>query len=200
MDKLKTIVKVLDEKLAEDIVVIDMSIDSPICDYFVIASASNERLLLALKDHIEDACDKERYYVKNIEGRKNCKWILMDYGDIVVHLFDPEERKNYGIERDSGHFRPTRFVQIRRTIVARRHRRVVVGRQTHECRKQLQSERTDRNIHLHRGRGHPARRGFHQNLRTYAGTASHQPQGGSGKTQSIFRRSIARIRPRSDAA
>ena len=71
MDKLKTIVKVLDEKLAEDIVVIDMSIDSPICDYFVIASASNERLLLALKDHIEDACDKERYYVKNIEGRKN---------------------------------------------------------------------------------------------------------------------------------
>ena len=57
MDKLKTIVKVLDEKLAEDIVVIDMSIDSPICDYFVIASASNERLLLALKDHIEDACD-----------------------------------------------------------------------------------------------------------------------------------------------
>jgi len=66
---------------------------------FVIASASNERLLLALKDHIEDACDKERYYVKNIEGRKNCKWILMDYGDIVVHLFDPEERKNYGIEK-----------------------------------------------------------------------------------------------------
>ena len=52
-------------------------------------------------------------------------------------------RKNYGIERDSGHFRPTRFVQIRRTIVARRHRRVVVGRQTHECRKQLQSERTE---------------------------------------------------------
>ena len=67
MDKLKTIVKVLDEKLAEDIVVIDMSIDSPICDYFVIASASNERLLLALKDHIEDACDKEGYYVKDYD-------------------------------------------------------------------------------------------------------------------------------------
>ena len=50
MNKLKTIVKVLDEKLAEDIVVIDMSIDCPICDYFVIATANNERLLLALKD------------------------------------------------------------------------------------------------------------------------------------------------------
>ena len=99
MNKLKTIVKVLDEKLANDITVIDMSIDSPICDYFVIASASNERLLLALKDHIEEACDKEGYFVKNIEGRKNSKWILMDYGDISVHLFDTEERKNYGIEK-----------------------------------------------------------------------------------------------------
>ena len=55
MDKLKSIVKVLDEILAVDIVVIDMSIDSPICDNFVIASASNERLLLALKDLIKDA-------------------------------------------------------------------------------------------------------------------------------------------------
>ena len=99
MNKLKTIVKVLDEKLANDITVIDMSIVSPICDYFVITSASNERLLLALKDHIEEACDKEGYFVKNIEGRKNSKWILMDYGDIIVHLFDPEERKNYGIEK-----------------------------------------------------------------------------------------------------
>ena len=99
MNKLKTIVKVLDEKLANDITVIDMSIDSPICDYFVIASASNERLLLALKDHIEEACDKEGYFVKNIEGRKNSKWILMDYGDIIVHLFDKKKKKNYGIEK-----------------------------------------------------------------------------------------------------
>ena len=80
------------------ILVIDMSMDSPICDYFVIATASNERLLLALKDHVEEAVIKKGIFVKNIEGRKNSKWILMDYGDIIVHLFDPEERKNYGIE------------------------------------------------------------------------------------------------------
>ena len=92
-------IKINGEKKGKDIKVIDIHEVSVIADYFVIASASNERLLLALKDHIEDACDKERYYVKNIEGRKNCKWILMDYGDIVVHLFDPEERKNYGIEK-----------------------------------------------------------------------------------------------------
>ena len=66
---------------------------------FVIASASNERLLLALKDHIEDACNKERYYVKNIEGRKNCKWILMDYGPLIVHIFQQDERLYYNLER-----------------------------------------------------------------------------------------------------
>ena len=99
LEMAKLACRALDEKKGKDIKVIDIHEVSVIADYFVIASASNERLLLALKDHIEDACDKERYYVKNIEGRKNCKWILMDYGDIVVHLFDPEERKNYGIEK-----------------------------------------------------------------------------------------------------
>ena len=83
MDKLKTIVKVLDEKLAEDIVVIDMSIDSPICDYFVIASASNERLLLALKDHIEDACDKEGYYVFHAGTAKKDGQIVTNGGRVL---------------------------------------------------------------------------------------------------------------------
>ena len=100
MNKLKTIVKVLDEKLAEDIVVIDMSIDSPICDYFVIATANNERLLLALKDHIEEACDKEGFYVKNIEGRKNSKWIIMEIL-LFIYLIQKKEKimglKNYGL-------------------------------------------------------------------------------------------------------
>ncbi len=99
MDKLKTIVKTLDDKLGHDIVVLDMSLDSPICDYFVIVSASNERLLNALKDNVEEECDKKGYFVKGIEGRKNSKWILMDYGDIIVHIFDEEERKNYSMEK-----------------------------------------------------------------------------------------------------
>lgn len=99
MDKLKTIVQTLDNKLGKDIVVMDMSLNSPLCDYFVIATASNERLMQSLKDYVEEECDKKGYFVKSIEGRKNSKWILMDYGDIVVHLFDPEERKNYNIEK-----------------------------------------------------------------------------------------------------
>ncbi|MBM6840490.1 ribosome silencing factor [[Clostridium] spiroforme] len=99
MDKLKTIVQTLDSKLGKDIVVMDMSLNSPLCDYFVIVTASNERLMQSLKDYVEEECDKKGYFVKSIEGRKNSKWILMDYGDIVVHIFDPEERKNYSIEK-----------------------------------------------------------------------------------------------------
>lgn len=99
MDKLKTIVQTLDNKLAKDIVVLDMSLNSPVCDYFVIATASNERLMQSLKDYVEEECDKKGYFVKNIEGRKNSKWLLMDYQDIIVHIFDPEERKNYNIEK-----------------------------------------------------------------------------------------------------
>jgi len=99
MDKLKTIVQTLDNKLAKDIVVLDMSLNSPICDYFVIATASNERLMQSLKEYVEEECDKKGYFVKNIEGRKNSKWLLMDYQDIIVHIFDPEERKNYNIEK-----------------------------------------------------------------------------------------------------
>lgn len=99
MDKLKTIVQTLDNKLAKDIMIIDMSLNSPICDYFVIATASNERLLQALKDYVEEECDKKGFFVKNIEGRKDSRWILMDYGDVIVHIFDPEERKNYNIEK-----------------------------------------------------------------------------------------------------
>lgn len=99
MDKLKTIVRTLDNKLAKDIVVLDMSLNSPLCDYFVIATASNERLMQSLKDYVEEECAKKGYFVKNVEGRKNSKWLLMDYQDVVVHIFDPEERKNYNIEK-----------------------------------------------------------------------------------------------------
>lgn len=99
MDKLKTIVQALDEKLAHDIVILDMSLNSPICDYFVIATAQNERLMQALKDNVEEKCELNGYELKNIEGLKKSKWLLMDYSDIVIHIFDAEERKNYNIEK-----------------------------------------------------------------------------------------------------
>ena len=99
MDKLKTIVKVLDEKLAEDIVVIDMSIDSPICDYFVIASASNQNHVQAMVDNVDETLGRAGFEAKQIEGTRNSSWVLMDYGDMIVHVFDEENRLFYDLER-----------------------------------------------------------------------------------------------------
>ena len=99
MDKLKTIVKVLDEKLAEDIVVIDMSIDSPICDYFVIASGSNQNLVQDMVDNVDDTLGRAGFEAKQIEGTRNSSWVLMDYGDMIVHVFDEENRLFYDLER-----------------------------------------------------------------------------------------------------
>ncbi|MBS5587233.1 MAG: ribosome silencing factor [[Clostridium] spiroforme] len=99
MDKLEIIVKALDDKLAKDIVVIDMQLASPVFDTFVICSADNERLMNALKDSVEDNMAENGYEVKSIEGRRNSKWLLMDYGDIVVHIFDQDERDSYNLEK-----------------------------------------------------------------------------------------------------
>ena len=99
MDKLKTIVKVLDEKLAEDIVVIDMSIDSPICDYFVIASASNQNQVQAMVDNVDETLGRAGFEAKQIEGTRNSSWVLMDYGDMIIHIFDEENRLFYDLER-----------------------------------------------------------------------------------------------------
>ncbi len=99
MDKVEIIVKALDDKLGEDIVAIDMMLASPIFDTFVIASASNERLAQALRDAVEDKMEENKHFVRKIEGIKGSKWILMDYGDVIVHIFDKEERNAYGLEK-----------------------------------------------------------------------------------------------------
>ena len=99
MNKLKTIVKVLDEKLANDITVIDMSIDSPICDYFVIASASNQNQVQAMVDNVDETLGRAGFEAKQIEGTRNSSWVLMDYGDMIVHVFDEENRLFYDLER-----------------------------------------------------------------------------------------------------
>ena len=95
----KECMKLLDEKLAEDIVVIDMSIDSPICDYFVIASASNQNQVQAMVDNVDETLGRAGFEAKQIEGTRNSSWVLMDYGDMIVHVFDEENRLFYDLER-----------------------------------------------------------------------------------------------------
>lgn len=96
---LETIYKQLDEKQAEDVLILEIGKLSSIADYFVIASADNERKVKAISDAIEDELTKEGIEPKVKEGLDTSRWILLDYGDIIVHVFKDEERDFYNIEK-----------------------------------------------------------------------------------------------------
>lgn len=93
------IYNVLDEKKAEDLKLIDISSVSIMADYFVIASANNINHVHALADYVEDNMHKHNIYFSHMEGFKNGNWILMDYGDVVVHIFDEASREFYDLDR-----------------------------------------------------------------------------------------------------
>ena len=99
-DKAKEVLKViystLDQKKGEDIEIIDISHVSVIADHFVVASANNINQLQAMADAVDEEMTKLGIEVKQIEGNKNSTWILMDYGDIIVHLFSKEDRGDSG--------------------------------------------------------------------------------------------------------
>lgn len=90
---------VLDEKKGEDIKLIDISGVSVIADYFLIASANNINQLQAMSDELQEKFSKEGIEVKQVEGNRSATWILLDYGDLVIHLFDREDRLFYDLER-----------------------------------------------------------------------------------------------------
>lgn len=100
---LKTVIKAINDKKGENIVTIDVSASSPICDYFVICSASNERQLMAIANSIDDELNKEGFEIKSIEG-KGSKWLLVDAKSIIVHIFEKEEREKYNLEKLWGPF------------------------------------------------------------------------------------------------
>lgn len=98
-EKIKMIYKVLDEKKAEDIKIIDISEISTIGDYFIIATGDNQRLVHSLCNEVEEVLGKNGTNPKNIEGYQHGNWVLMDYEDFVIHVFDKENRSFYNLER-----------------------------------------------------------------------------------------------------
>jgi len=93
--------KILTERQAEDISVIDISNVADFADIFIIATAKNTSHLQALIDHVEDAVYTETHEeVKNVEGRKSTEWVLIDYDDVVVHLFSNEARHYYALDKN----------------------------------------------------------------------------------------------------
>ena len=89
----------LNEKKATDITVIDITGLSVVADYFIIASADNVRQAEALCDNVEEVLGKAGYQCRQIEGKASGNWILMDYNDVIIHIFVKENRLFYDIER-----------------------------------------------------------------------------------------------------
>ena len=87
------------DKKANDILLLNMEGLSPVTDYFVICSASNNMLVKAIADNIEDKLAEEEIFFTHKEGYADGRWILMDYGDVVAHIFLEEERDFYNLEQ-----------------------------------------------------------------------------------------------------
>ncbi len=99
MTKLECVVRAMDDKLATNIVAIDMQETSPLFDTFVLCTAKNERLMQAIVQGIKEECEKNGFDVKSVEGLRNSKWMLIDLGDIVCHIFEAQERESYNLEK-----------------------------------------------------------------------------------------------------
>lgn len=103
MDHSKEMVRLayeaLSDKKGEDIRIIDISQVSVLADYFIIANGSSENQVKALVDNVEEYLHKGGYEVKQREGQGLGNWILLDFGDLIVHVFDRENRLFYDLER-----------------------------------------------------------------------------------------------------
>ena len=99
LEMTKAAILALEDKKGEDIQVIDISEISPIADYFVLASGSNRSQIQAMADAVEEKMHQNGYSLKQIESYDGANWILMDYYDVVVHIFDRDSRLFYDLER-----------------------------------------------------------------------------------------------------
>lgn len=98
-DMAKIAVKALEEKKGEDIKVIDIRKVSVLADYFIISHGNNINQVQAMADYVEEELYKSGYSCRQTEGYGSGNWILMDYGDIIVHAFNREDRLFYDLER-----------------------------------------------------------------------------------------------------
>ena len=95
----KLAIEALEDKKAEDIRIIDISHISTIADYFIIADGSNKSQIQAMADHVSEVLGHKVCQLKQMEGYQNANWILMDFQDIILHIFDRENRLFYDLER-----------------------------------------------------------------------------------------------------
>ncbi len=91
--------KALDEKKGEDIKIIEIAGISVIADYFIISNGGNISQVQAMVENVRERMQQSGYEIKRVEGNRDSTWVLLDYGDVVVHIFDKEDRLFYDLER-----------------------------------------------------------------------------------------------------
>ncbi|RCW65300.1 ribosome silencing factor [Saliterribacillus persicus] len=96
---LDMVTKACDDKRAEGIVILDMKDVSLIADHFVICEGTNERQVQAIAREVKDVAEENGFHVKRMEGFDQARWVLVDLGDIICHVFHREERHYYNLER-----------------------------------------------------------------------------------------------------
>ena len=97
--KLDIIVQACEDKKATDIKVLEIGEFSSIADYFVIVSGNSSTQVDSIADSIEEKMAEAGYEVENAEGKNSLRWIVLDYSDIIVHIFHKDERDFYNLER-----------------------------------------------------------------------------------------------------
>ena len=95
----KTIHKVLSDNKAKDITKINLEKKSSIADFMIICSGTSNRHVISLSNYLVEALKKENLNTLNVEGLRNGDWVLVDAGDIIIHLFRSEVREYYGLEK-----------------------------------------------------------------------------------------------------
>lgn len=94
-----TVIQALEDKKAENIQIIDISEISSVADYFIITNGNNPSQVQALADNVMEQLAKIKVHAKQVEGYQSANWILQDYSDFIVHIFDKESRGFYDLER-----------------------------------------------------------------------------------------------------
>ena len=95
----KKIYKVLLDNKARDIIKINLEKKSSIADFMIICSGTSNRHVIALSTYLVESLKKEKLNTLNVEGKRNGDWVLVDAGDIIIHLFRSEVREYYGLEK-----------------------------------------------------------------------------------------------------
>ncbi|MFZ5816374.1 MAG: ribosome silencing factor [Bacillota bacterium] len=88
-----------DEKKAKEVRILDIRSISTVADYFIICSATSSTHVRAIADNVEEQLERKGLRLHHMEGYQNGKWILLDFGDLVIHVMQEEERSFYNLER-----------------------------------------------------------------------------------------------------